>query len=777
MLAPCCQIRLLVYLEIFLNPERHFFCVVAVVIFASVATTGEFLSYVCRYAAEKNSSLPEFAWIVTNFLVGRDAGDLVNCSAIQNVVIIVPLIEQLQDFDSRFTRYDAVTMVFRIRLELLQNFVFLGRSLRPSKCLDCNPWMTQYFETNCNFNYLDLAAKNYSAVEESCAKKLLKNYRQDPYLMYASDAVMAYSEGLKHLYLDLECPFPRDFSQPLCSQMKPGKVSTRSSQLIQILRNITFTNLNNFTFRFYNQIDGLPYYSVLFCDGVSWHIGGEYCNFDQDSNCGKVVIYKNMTLKAASFKRIQSRCSAECAPNAAKKYPNPLSTCCWTCENCTTYEFVNRSSSEGRDDVCIACKIGFYPDENFTCCSAYTDLTATAKDLFEPYVLAISSVGLLVTLAVSAVLWFYRQTPLVKASDLYSSLLLLCGCCVAFASPLLLFLSPSTFSCSMIRCAVGLCQTLIHATVFAKSIRINCIFNRGNRRELPKVLKHRFGVAYLVLVFVGIQLIVASLWIVLQPPDISIMYDHNSHTLQMICQARGAFYLIVFALPVILSVPSIWFAFKIRKVPDGFNEGRATAFLIYTNFLLMLSIVPLLVSEVLSYEVGVLSLSVLLELTGLATLSLLFAPKLYILFIRPEKNTKEAVMSRWRTFSSECDDNDKRRRCSTCSGITEQHLYADSILNELSPRRSRSGCSKDRLSVCVAGHPLQESSFNATPSDAAEQGSNSSKCDCDKRKRSSTCVTSISGGHMTPRNSAAAISGIAELSGGDQMLEPSSLPD
>lgn len=92
------------------------------------------------------------------------------------------------------------------------------------------------------------------------------------------------------------------------------------------------------------------------------------------------------------------------------------------------------------------------------------------------------------------------------------------------------------------------------------------------------------------------------------------------------------------------------YAVKTRKCPDGFNETRHIAFTNYTTLILWLAFVPLYLAFT-SNAIRVVTLAMSLSLSGFVQLGCLFFPKIYIVLMKPEKNTKELVMAHHRSSS------------------------------------------------------------------------------------------------------------------------------
>lgn len=103
-------------------------------------------------------------------------------------------------------------------------------------------------------------------------------------------------------------------------------------------------------------------------------------------------------------------------------------------------------------------------------------------------------------------------------------------------------------------------------------------------------------------------------------------------------------------MKISIAVVCTVYAVKTRKCPEGFNETRYIAFTNYTTLILWLAFVPLyLVST--SNAIRVVTLALSLSLSAFVQLGCLFFPKVYIVLMKPEKNTKELVMAHHRSSS------------------------------------------------------------------------------------------------------------------------------
>ncbi|ELT99213.1 hypothetical protein CAPTEDRAFT_202413 [Capitella teleta] len=445
-------------------------------------------------------------------------------------------------------------------------------------------------------------------------------YVPEAQLQFVSDAVMAFGVALRNMHFD----FCGGESNPgLCPEMDPY-----DGQLLRdYLLKVNFTGLSGEPFHFLPNGDGPPRYRILNFRQVS---PGEYKWITIEDDL--LQFTANETTHPSSF------CSPPCAEDEAQIFVEG-DHCCWTCTACTGYQFLNTPHE------CAMCPEGTKPSPDRKACLSIPEQYLHYDSGIAIAAMSVAGLGILVTLWIITVFVRFRETPVVKASGRELSFVLLSGILICYALTFVIISRPNNIVCGAQKFGIGFCFSLCYAALLTKTNRIARIFRAGKRTvKRPKFISPQ---SQLVICFglVSVQMVIGVLWLMLSPPEAGHYYPSREEK-QFVCMsAVGASYIVGLAYPILLIIVCTVYAVLTRKIPEGFNESKYIGFTMYTTCIIWLAFVPIYFSTANRIEIRLAVLSFSISLSATVALVCLFAPKLTIILLHPERNEQKRSFS------------------------------------------------------------------------------------------------------------------------------------
>uniref|UniRef100_A0A672GG30 Olfactory receptor C family, x3 n=1 Tax=Salarias fasciatus TaxID=181472 RepID=A0A672GG30_SALFA len=338
---------------------------------------------------------------------------------------------------------------------------------------------------------------------------------------------------------------------------------------------------------------------------------------------------------------VQSVCSDSCPPGSrvVRRKGEPI--CCYDCVPCTEGQVSNVTDSL----ECSHCSEDTWPNEAREVCIPKTIEYLSYHEIMGILLCAASVLGASISVLIIAIFFKYKDTPLVRANNMELSFFLLVFLTICFLVGLLFIGEPSDWLCRIRYPAFGISFALCISCLLAKTTVVLMAF----RSMLPgrNVMKW-FGVNQQrasVLLGTLIQVIICVIWLLTSPPHANSNTGYHSAMIIAECATGSEVgFWCVLGYIGILACMCLLIAFLARKLPDNFNEAKFITFSMLIFFAVWITFIPVYVSTVGKYIVAVHIFAILASAFGL--LLCIFAPKCYIILLKPEKNNRKSMMQR-----------------------------------------------------------------------------------------------------------------------------------
>ncbi|XP_057203741.1 extracellular calcium-sensing receptor-like [Triplophysa rosa] len=364
--------------------------------------------------------------------------------------------------------------------------------------------------------------------------------------------------------------------------------------------------------------------------------------YDTAQHAGKeLVIEEQAIMWSNQHNKVPvSVCSNSCTPGFRKAVRRGQPLCCFDCVPCDIGKISNQTDSID----CLSCPEDYWSNMNRTMCVPKV-VEFLSHDAMGITLTVIAVVGAFLTITVLLIFLYNRGTPIVRVNNSELSFFILLSLTLCFLCALVFIGEPTSWSCMLRHTAFSITFSLCISCILGKTLVVLAAFTAT--RPGNNIMKWLGPTQQRIIIFscTLVQVLICTAWLVVSPPFPyrNTKYQQSKIILDCSVGSDMAFWCVLGYIGLLACV-CFFLAFLARKLPGNFNEAKYITFSMLIFCAVWLAFVPAYVSSPGKFTTAVEIFAILASSFGL--LLCLFAPKCYIILLKPEKNTKQHLMGK-----------------------------------------------------------------------------------------------------------------------------------
>ncbi|XP_069053648.1 extracellular calcium-sensing receptor-like [Lepisosteus oculatus] len=404
-------------------------------------------------------------------------------------------------------------------------------------------------------------------------------------------------------------------------------------QLQHYIQTLSVTNALGEKISFDENGDPIASYDIINwqrgADGKLWFVTvGIY---DASRGLGKEIVINEEAV-------LRSVCTESCPLGTRKGIRQGQPPCCFDCLPCADGKISNQTVE------CTDCPEDHWSNAARTDCIP-KEVEYLSYDEMGITLAVIALLGACLTIGVLVVFLHSRNTPIVRVNNSELSFFILLSLTLCFLCSVAFIGQPTYWSCMFRHTAFSVTFSLCISCILGKTLVVLAAFKAT--RPGSNVMKW-FGPRQqrmIIFACTAVQIVICTIWLIAAPPFPlkNTVYQRSRIILECSTGSDLAFWCVLGYIGVLACLCFV-LAFLARKLPDNFNEAKYITFSMLIFCVVWLVFIPAYVSSPGKYTVAVEIFAILASSFGL--LVCIFAPKCYIILLKPEKNTKHHLMGR-----------------------------------------------------------------------------------------------------------------------------------